>query len=158
MIKEGVVQTRGGRLQSDFFRVSTRDYSFAESIPAGFRKAGKEISDYWKQLKMMFRPKTEAYKQVGSFITIGSIFPGVWDWFSFWRITAFISIALAVLNILPIPALDGGHVFFLVWEVVTRRRPSDKFMEWMQVVGMVILFALIALTFGNDIYRFFIKG
>lgn len=157
MIKAGFVQSRGGRLSSDFFPIRTRSYSLAESIPTGLRKAGKMVSDYWKQLKMMVQPKTEAYKQVGSFITIGSIFPGVWDWFEFWRVTAFISIALALLNILPIPALDGGHVLFLLWEVVTRRRPSDKFLEWMQVLGLVILGALIILTFGNDIYRFFIR-
>jgi regulator of sigma E protease len=140
-----------------FIPARTRDYNFVQAVPAGFRKAGEQISSYWQQLKLIFTPKTEAYKSVGSLISIGSIFPGQWDWFSFWRITAFISIALAVINILPIPALDGGHVFFLLWEVVTRRKPSDKFMEVMQVIGLVILLALLILTFGNDIYRFFIK-
>jgi regulator of sigma E protease len=94
---------------------------------------------------------------VGSLITIGSIFPGTWDWFSFWSITAFISIALTVINILPIPALDGGHTLLLLWEVITRRKPSDKFLEWAQMVGLVLVMLLLVLTFGNDIYRFFIK-
>ncbi len=106
---------------------------------------------------MMVRPETGAYKQVGSLITIGNIFPGQWDWYSFWRVTAFLSIILAIMNILPIPALDGGHVLFLLWEVVTRRRPSDKFLERAQVVGMLLLLALLVLAFWNDIYRFFIK-
>ncbi len=100
----------GPKNYTAYLAISTRDYSFAEAIPAGFRRAGQEISDYWKQLKMLVKPKTGAYKQVGSLITIGNIFPGTWNWFSFWSITAFISIALAVMNILPIPALDGVPV------------------------------------------------
>ncbi len=142
---------------ADFFPIRTNDYNFAEAIPAGFRKTGAEISGYWQQLKLIFSPKTEAYKSVGSLISIGNIFPGQWDWYSFWRITAFLSIILAVMNILPIPALDGGHVLFLIWEVVTRRKPSDKFLERAQVVGMILLLALLVFAFGNDIYRFFIK-
>jgi regulator of sigma E protease len=142
---------------SAYLAVSTRSYTFAEAIPAGFRRAGQEIADYWKQLKMMVKPETGAYKQVGSLITIGNIFPGTWNWFSFWSITAFISIALAVMNILPIPALDGGHTLFLLWEIITRRRPSDKFLEHAQMVGLVLVLLLLVLTFGNDIYRFFIK-
>jgi regulator of sigma E protease len=142
---------------SAWFPVRTLEYSFAEAVPAGFQKAGDQISGYWRQLKMLVNPKTEAYKGVGSFITIGNLFPGQWDWFSFWYWTAFLSIILAVLNILPVPALDGGHVVFLLWEVVTRRKPSDKFLEYAQVVGMVLLGALIVLAFWNDIYRFFIK-
>ncbi len=143
--------------ETDYFPIRTRDYTFGEAIPAGLRRAGEQIGDYWKQLKMIVKPETGAYKQVGSLITIGSIFPGTWNWLSFWSVTAFISIALAVLNILPIPALDGGHVVFLLWEVVTRRRPSDRVLEWAQMVGMFLLLALIVLTFWNDIYRFFIK-
>jgi regulator of sigma E protease len=140
-----------------FFPLQTTEYNFWQAIPAGFRKTGAEISSYWQQLKLIVSPRTEAYKSVGSLITIGSIFPGQWDWYSFWRITAFLSIILAVMNILPIPALDGGHTLFLLWEVVTRRRPSDKFLERAQIVGMVLLLALLVLAFGNDIYRFFIK-
>ncbi len=141
----------------DYPPIRTRDYTFAEAIPAGFRRAGAQISSYWDQLKLLVNPKTEAYKGVGSLITIGSIFPGTWDWFRFWSVTAFLSIILAVMNILPIPALDGGHVVFLLWEVVTRRRPSDKVLEWAQMVGMLLLLGLMVLAFWNDIYRFFIK-
>ncbi len=140
-----------------YFEVQTLDYTFWQSIPAGFRKTGTEIGGYWNQLKLIFQPKTKAYQSLGSFISIGNIFPGQWDWYSFWRVTGFLSIILAVMNILPIPALDGGHVLFLLWEVITRRKPSDKFMEWMQIVGLVLLFALMIFAFGNDIYRFFIK-
>ncbi|MDR2913211.1 MAG: RIP metalloprotease RseP [Alistipes sp.] len=140
-----------------FFSIRTRDYSLGESVPAGFRKAGAQISGYWDQLGLIVKPETEAYKSVGSLISIGSIFPGVWDWFRFWSVTAFLSIILAVMNILPIPALDGGHTMFLLWEVVTRRRPSDKFLEWAQMTGMFILLAIMVLAFWNDIYRFFIK-
>jgi regulator of sigma E protease len=143
--------------EGEWFPVRTRDYTFAEAVPAGFREAGDQISSYWQQLKLIVSPKTGAYKQVGSLITIGNIFPGTWNWLSFWSITAFISIALAVMNILPIPALDGGHTLFLLWEVVTRRRPSDKFLEHAQMVGLVLVLLLLVLTFGNDIYRFFIK-
>jgi regulator of sigma E protease len=145
------------RNEASYFPVHTIDYTFAEAIPAGFRQAGKQIGDYWKQLKMIFSPRTEAYKSVGSLITIGNLFPGRWQWYPFWYWTAFLSIILAVMNILPIPALDGGHVMFLVWEVVTRRRPSDKFLEHAQMVGMVLLLALLILAFWNDIYRFFLK-
>ena len=143
---------------SRFMPVSTRQYTFFQSFPAGFRKAGNEISDYWKQLKLIFTPKTEAYKSLGGFMSIGSIFPGTWDWYDFWRITAFLSIVLAIMNILPIPALDGGHVLFLLWEVVTGRKPSDKFMEYAQMVGLLLLFALLIYANGNDIYRFFFKN
>jgi regulator of sigma E protease len=140
-----------------YFPVHTTEYNFWQAIPAGFRKTGTEISSYWQQLKMIFSPRTQAYRSVGSLITIGSIFPGQWEWYSFWRITAFLSIILAVLNILPIPVLDGGHTLFLLWEVASGRRPSDKFLERAQMVGMAILLALLIFAFGNDIYRFFIK-
>ena len=107
------------------------------------------------ELKLIFSPKTEAYKSVGSFITIGNIFPGSWDWHSFWSITAFLSVMLAVLNILPIPALDGGHLVFTIYEMITGRKPSDKFLEYAQTVGMILLFGLMILAFGNDIFRLF---
>ncbi len=140
-----------------YFPIQAYDYTFWQSIPAGLHKTGNEISGYWNQLKLIVKPETKAYQSLGSFISIGNIFPGQWDWYSFWRVTGFLSIILAVMNILPIPALDGGHVLFLLWEVVTRRKPSDKFMEWAQIVGLVLLFALLIFAFGNDIYRFFIK-
>ena len=143
---------------SRFFPAHNKQYGFLQSFPVGFSKAGNEISGYWKQLKMIFKPKTGAYKSVGGFMSIGSIFPGTWDWHEFWRITAFLSIILAIMNILPIPALDGGHVLFLLWEVVTGRKLSDKFLEYAQMVGILLVFALILFANGNDIYRFFIKN
>jgi regulator of sigma E protease len=143
--------------EEGWFALRTHRYTFAEAIPAGFRMAGRQIDSYWQQLKLIVNPKTEAYKGVGSLITIGSVFPGTWDWFLFWRWTAFLSIILAIMNILPIPALDGGHTLFLLWEVITRRRPSDKFLERATMVGMILLIAIMVLAFWNDIYRFFIK-
>ena len=121
------------------------------------RRTGEEIGSYAKQIKLMFTPETEAYKSLGGLIAIGSIFPDHWSWIQFWHITAFLSIVLAIMNILPIPALDGGHVLFLLVEVVTGRRPSDKFLERAQMAGLMILLALLIFANGNDIYRFFIK-
>ena len=132
---------------------STIEYSFFEAIPRGFHKTGKELGDYWNSLKLLFQPETKAYKSLGGFITIGSIFPNTFNWLAFWNLTAFLSIILAVMNILPIPALDGGHVLFLLVEIVTRRKPSDKFLEIAQTVGLVILLALLILANGNDIVR-----
>lgn len=140
---------------SDFYTITKKDYSLFTAIPAGFNKAFKTVENYWKELKLIFSPKTEAYKSVGSFITIGSIFPATWNWKIFWNLTAFLSIMLAVLNILPIPALDGGHLMFTLYEIVTRRKPSDKFLEYAQTVGMLLLFGLMILAFGNDIFRLF---
>ena len=133
----------------------TQEYSFAEAIPQGFKKTGKELSDYWKQLKVVFNPQNKAYESLGGFITIGSIFPDTFNWIQFWRLTAFLSIILAVMNILPIPALDGGHVLFLLYEIITRRKPSDKFMEIAQSVGLIILLGLLIVANGNDIIRLF---
>ncbi len=132
---------------------STVEYSFFEAIPRGFHKTGKELSDYWNSLKLIFNPDTKAYKSLGGFITIGSIFPKEFNWIQFWYLTAFLSIILAVMNILPIPALDGGHVLFLLVEIITRRKPSDKFLEIAQTVGLVILLALLVFANGNDIIR-----
>ena len=151
-----------GRLQvvananlSDFYTVTEKQYGLFAAIPAGVGKAVKTVKNYFKELKLIFSPKTEAYKSVGSFITIGNIFPGSWDWYSFWSITAFLSVMLAVLNILPIPALDGGHLVFTLYEMITGRKPSDKFLEYAQTVGMIILMGLMILAFGNDIFRLF---
>jgi len=110
-----------------------------------------------KSLKLLFNPEIKAYESVGGFITIGNIFPAQWHWQSFWTLTAFLSIMLAILNVLPIPALDGGHVLFLFYEIVTRRKPSDKFMEYAQITGMVLLFALLIFANGADIVRLFNK-
>jgi len=136
----------------------TIHYTFAKSIPRGINKTFEEISSYWKQLGMMVRPKTKAYKSVGSFITIGKLFPKKWDWERFWYITALLSIMLAILNLLPIPGLDGGHALFVLTEMITGKKPGDKFLQNAQTVGMIILLLLIVYAFGNDIIRnFFIN-
>jgi regulator of sigma E protease len=138
---------------SQVFDLKTIKYGFLESIPAGISKGFKTIGDYLKQFKVIFSKHTKGYESLGGFITIGSIFPGVWDWQAFWNLTALLSIILAVMNILPIPALDGGHVMFLLYEVITGRKPSDKFLEYAQMAGMILLLALLVLANGNDIIR-----
>lgn len=139
------------------YTMRTRSYTFFESIPAGIRKTGEIVSNYWQQLKLIVQPKTKLYEEVGGFVAIGSIFPSEWNWQDFWFKTAFLSIILAIMNLLPIPMLDGGHALFTLWEMVTRRKPSDKFLERAQYVGFLILLALLVYANGNDIYRFFIK-
>ncbi|MBE9512432.1 MAG: RIP metalloprotease RseP [Bacteroidetes bacterium] len=141
----------------EFLEFKKIEYGFFESIPAGIAKGVKTLQDYLKQFKLIFSKDTKAYESLGGFITIGSIFPGVWDWHSFWNLTAFLSIILAIMNILPIPALDGGHVMFLLYEVITGRKPGDKFMEYAQMTGMIILVALLLFANGNDIIRLFNK-
>jgi regulator of sigma E protease len=133
-------------------RVEKTEYSFFASFPAGVHLAAETLSSYIDQFKKILSPKTEAYKGVGGFKSMGSIFPSLWDWFSFWNITAFFSIALAFMNILPIPALDGGHVLFTVLEMITGRKPSQKLLEYAQVAGMVILLALMLYVNGNDFF------
>ena len=139
------------------YTLRTQTYTFWESIPAGFRRAGDMISSYWEQLKMIVQPKTKMYEELGGFIAIGSIFPGDWNWEDFWMKTAFLSIILAVMNILPIPGLDGGHAIFTFWEMITGRKVSDKILEGAQYVGLFIILLLLLYANGNDIYRFFIK-
>jgi regulator of sigma E protease len=138
-----------------YFKFEEKDYNLLQAIPAGFVKTYDGIGNYLKQLKLLFSPEVKAYESVGGFITIGSIFPASWDWPAFWRLTAFLSIMLAVVNLLPIPALDGGHVMFLAYEIISGRKPSDKFMEYAQMTGMVILFALLIFANGSDIVRLF---
>lgn len=140
---------------SKFFKITTNKYNALAAIPAGARKAFVTIKDYVKELGLIFSPKTEAYKSVGSFIAIGRIFPDTWDWLRFWSITALLSIMLGVLNILPIPALDGGHILFLLIEMITGRKASDKAMEIAETVGMILLIMLMILAFGNDIRSLF---
>jgi len=140
---------------SQFYTFNTREYTFIEAIPAGIVKGYRGIGDYLKQLRLLFSAEVKAYESVGGFITIGSIFPSEWDWQRFWRLTAFLSIMLAILNVLPIPALDGGHVMFLLYEIIARRKPSDKFMEYAQITGMIMIFALLIYANGNDIVKLF---
>jgi regulator of sigma E protease len=136
-----------------YYDLADFEYSFLEAIPAGWNKSVKTLTDYMKQLKKIFNPSTGAYKGLGGFISIGSIFPSEWSAQAFWEITAFLSIMLGFMNLLPIPALDGGHVVFTLWEMITGRKPGDKFLEYAQVVGFVLLIALLLFANGNDVYR-----
>ncbi|MCS6818384.1 MAG: RIP metalloprotease RseP, partial [Chitinophagales bacterium] len=138
-----------------YFKLSVKKYTLLQAIPAGVKKTGAMLSSYIKQFRLIFDPEVKGYKQVGSFITITQLFPKLWDWTAFWNLTAFLSIMLAVLNVLPIPALDGGHALFTIVEIVTGRKPSDKFLERAQIVGMVMLLALMVFALGNDIIRNF---
>ena len=138
-----------------FFELEEISYSLAQSVPAGIKKGYGMVRSYLKQLKLLFKPETKAYEEIGGFIKIGSIFPGVWDWQAFWNLTAFLSIILAIMNILPIPALDGGHVTFLLYEIISGRKPGDKFLEYAQIAGMVILLSLLVYANGNDIINLF---
>jgi regulator of sigma E protease len=131
------------------------DYGFWASIPAGAKRGVEEIKSYWEQVKLIFNPETKLYKEVGGFIAIGNIFPGEWNWMAFWNLTALLSIMLAVMNLLPIPGLDGGHALFTLWEIITRRKPSDKFLEVMQYIGLFLLLALLIYANGSDIVRLF---
>ena len=132
---------------------TTKTYSVLEAIPAGFNLTFSTIGGYLRDLKLLATPRTEAYKSVGSFIAIGQVFPSTWDWFRFMHILALLSIMLGVMNLLPIPALDGGHIVFCLYEMITGRKPSDKFLEVAQVIGMILLMLLMVLAFGNDIRR-----
>lgn len=140
-----------------YYKISTKNYSFFESIPVGLEKGKDQLVGYGKQLKMIFNPETKAYKQVGGFAAIFNIFPSSWSWETFWSITALLSIMLGVMNLLPIPALDGGHVMFLLYEIISGRKPSDKFLENAQMVGFVLLIALLLFANGNDIYKAIMK-
>ena len=138
-----------------YYNLADVNYSFAAAIPAGINKSYETLTNYVKQLKKIFNPSTGAYKGLGGFISIGSIFPSTWSAESFWNITAFLSIMLGFMNLLPIPALDGGHVVFTLWEMITGKKPSDKFLEYAQVTGFILLIALLLFANGNDIFRLF---
>lgn len=144
-------------VKMDVVEKETVTYSFLESIPAGINKGIETLTGYAKQLKKIFNPSTGAYKGVGGFAAIGSMFPPTWDWVAFWSTTALISIILAFMNILPIPALDGGHVAFLLYEMISGRKPSDKFLEYAQMVGFFLLIALLLFANGNDVYKWIFK-
>ena len=140
---------------SALFQLKTEKYNLLSAIPAGIRKGWKTGVDYVKQLKLVAKPETKAYESLGGFIAIGKIFPSMWNWQSFWTLTAFLSIMLAIMNVLPIPALDGGHILFLLIEIITGRRPSDKVMEYAQMAGMILLLALLLYANGNDVVKLF---
>ena len=142
-------------LELDFLEVTNNSYSFVESIGIGTNNFVSFFGFYLEQFAAIFNPSTGAYKGLGGFLAIGNIFPGTWDWQSFWDRTAILSVMLGVLNLLPIPALDGGHAMFLVYEMVSGRKPSDKFLETVQVIGFIILLTLVIFANGNDIYKLF---
>jgi len=135
----------------EVFKVEHTDYSFIQAIPAGISYGWETLVTYVSSLKLVFTK--QGAKSLGGFGTLGSLFPETWDWFRFWNITAFLAIILAFMNIIPIPGLDGGHILFTLWEMVTRRKPSEKFLEVAQTVGMVLLLGLLVLANGNDLFR-----
>ena len=147
-LEEGVM---GVQLQpfSSLYELESEQYNALNVLPAALKKTQSEIANYLKQFKLI----KKSPESVGGFISIGSIFPSVWDWQRFWNLTAFLSIMLAVLNLLPIPALDGGHVMFLLYEVITRRKPNEKVMEYAQTLGVILLLGLVLYANGNDIFK-----
>ena len=156
---EGKIGVKLGGINSDsleklgYYKVSKAEFGFIESIPVGINKGFAQLSSYGKQLKAIFTPSTGAYKGVGGFAAIFNIFPNTWSWEAFWSITALLSIMLGVMNLLPIPALDGGHVMFLLYEIISGKKPSDAFLEKAQMVGFVLLISLLLFANGNDIYK-----
>ena len=135
--------------------VSTIQYSFFQSIGVGINNFVSFFGFYLEQFIAIFNPSTGAYKGLGGFLAIGNIFPPSWDWGAFWNTTAILSVMLGVLNLLPIPALDGGHAMFLIYEMISGRKPSDKFLERVQIIGFIILMSLVIFANGNDIYKLF---
>tara|TARA_Y200000002_G_C22679803_1_gene663550 strand:+ start:1184 stop:2530 length:1347 start_codon:yes stop_codon:yes gene_type:complete len=138
-----------------YLELTVNSYSMLESIGVGTNNFISFFGFYLEQFAAIFNPSTGAYKGLGGFLAIGNIFPGTWDWQSFWDRTAILSVMLGVLNLLPIPALDGGHAMFLVYEMVSGRKPSDKFLETVQIIGFIILLSLVIFANGNDIYKLF---
>ncbi|WP_290791721.1 RIP metalloprotease RseP [Flavihumibacter sp. UBA7668] len=140
---------------ADKFELKEVKYGFLEAVPAGFKKSIETLTSYWLQLKLIFSGKVNTNESLGSVISIGKMFAPVWDWQQFWGLTAFFSLVLALMNILPIPGLDGGHALFTLYEMISGRKPSDKFMEYAQMVGMILLLGLMAYALGLDIFRLF---
>ena len=137
------------------YEMASFKYSLLESFPAGYNKAIKKLNSYIDQFVLILSPSTGAYKGMGGFGAIGSMFPATWNWEVFWNLTAFLSLMLAFMNILPIPALDGGHVVFLLYEMIIGRPAPEKFMEYAQAVGMFLLLGLIIYANANDVLRLF---
>ena len=153
--EEGLFGVRIKSLKELGFDYETKRYNFFEAIPAGFNECWSTLGDYMTGLRQLFTGKAKASESVGSVLSIGSIYSGTWDWHRFWKLTAIFSIILAFMNVLPIPGLDGGHALFTLMEMITGRKPSDKFLEYAQMVGMVLLLALMAYALGLDIWRIF---
>ena len=138
-----------------YVQIENKSYSFSESLIKGTQNFISFFDSYLDQIVAIFNPSTGAYKGLGGFLAIGNIFPGTWDWQSFWTTTALLSIMLGVLNVLPIPMLDGGHAMFLIYEMISGRKPSDKFMEYVSIMGLILLLTLVLYANGNDIYKLF---
>lgn len=158
LTKNNVLIPQSGKLGvaiAPSYEYAQQKYSFLESLPRGVSSMIGGLSSYVRQFKLIFDSETEGYKQLGGFISIGKIFPSQWNWQAFWQLTAFISLMLAFMNILPIPALDGGHLVFITYEMITRRKPSIKVLETAQKVGMIILFLLLIFANMNDIIKLF---
>ncbi len=151
--EEGKIGFNAAFNNPDVFEFKTIKYGFLESIPAGIARGWQTTVNYLKQFKLIFNRETKGYESLGGFATIGNIFAPTWDWAHFWSMTAFISIILAIMNLLPIPALDGGHVMFLFGEIITGRKPGEKFLEYAQIAGMVLLLALVLYANANDIIK-----
>jgi regulator of sigma E protease len=143
------------KLPYAIFQTVHTDYSFTESIPVGTARCFTTLDNYVQGIKQIFTGKVNANESLGSLISIGNTFPAEWDWYKFWTLTAVFSIILAFMNVLPIPALDGGHALFIIFEMITGRKPSDKFMEYAQLVGMIIMFGLMFYALGLDVWRLF---
>ena len=135
------------------YTFASQNFSLLQSFPAGYKKAKKKLLSYIDQFKLILNPNTGAYKGMGGFGAIGSLFPATWNWEAFWNLTAFLSLMLAFMNLLPIPALDGGHVMFLLYEIIVGKPAPEKFMEYAQAVGMFLLLALVVYANANDIFR-----
>ncbi len=138
-----------------YVQIENKSYSFSASVIKGTENFISFFDFYLDQIAAIFNPSTGAYKGLGGFLAIGNIFPGTWDWQAFWTTTAFLSIMLGVLNVLPIPMLDGGHAMFLIYEMISGRKPSDKFMEYVSIMGLILLLTLVLYANGNDIYKLF---
>ena len=161
-VEDGKFEIKAGGDLNDlerlgYYDIVKTDYTFGESFGAGLLKFKDQVASYGEQLKKIFNPKTGAYKGVGGFKAIYDVFPDTWSWQDFWALTAFLSIMLGVLNLLPIPALDGGHVMFLLYEMISGRKPSEKFLERAQMVGFFILIALVLFANGNDLFKALFK-
>ena len=138
-----------------YYSLASYEYGFFASLPAGYNKAIKKLGSYIDQFMLILSPSTGAYKGMGGFGAIGSLFPPTWNWEAFWNLTAFLSLMLAFMNVLPIPALDGGHVVFLLYEMIAGKPAPEKVMEYAQTIGMLLLLSLLIFANGNDIASLF---
>ena len=143
------------KLPMQLFKTEHQAYSFVEAIPTGIQRCFTTLDNYVNGIKQIFTGKVNPNDSLGSLISIGNTFPSQWDWERFWTLTAVFSIVLGFMNVLPIPALDGGHALFILFEMITGRKPSDKFMEYAQIAGMILMFGLMLYALGLDFWRLF---